>query len=129
MNEKIKFEGLSILKPEEVYSLIVGALEGGSNYWYQIDTDIDPFTKDMKKDEVYVDRFLIAIQEGHPIVISDVETDEKLGELTSGSWAKAEQLMGKSHRRHLGDVINGNDDATTADVFFQLAVMGEVVYG
>ena len=52
-----------------------------------------------------------------------------LGTLTAESWAKGEKLMSEQQREHLGDILAGNDDATTADVFLQFALMGELVYG
>lgn len=130
--DKYKIEGLTLISPYDVYNMLVSALEGGSNYWYFIgnkSTDrILNATPEMNG-EPTVDRFLMAIQRGTVVNIYDIESDEKLGTLTPESWAKAEKLLIEKHRSHLGDILKENDDATTADVFFQLAVMGEIVYG
>jgi hypothetical protein len=38
-------------------------------------------------------------------------------------------LMAEKEPRHFGDFMGENDDATTSDVFLQLCLFGEVVYG
>lgn len=125
---KLNIKGLNVLTADDVYNMLVGALEGGSNYWYLIDTEINKFVPELKG-EPYVDKLITAIQKGHPVKVVDVESEDFLGTLTADSWAKAEKLMIEKHRSHFADVVGGNDDATTADVFFQLAVMGELIYG
>lgn len=131
--DKFKIEGLQLITPYDVYNMIVGAIEGGSNYWYWIGSGsmdrVFESTNEMKG-EPTVDRLLMAIQSGIKVNIFDFEDRRtKLGTLTPESWAKAEKLMMENHKSHLGDILKENDDATTADVFFQLAVMGDVVYG
>jgi hypothetical protein len=39
------------------------------------------------------------------------------------------QLMADEYPKHFLDVIRGNDDAITADVFIQCCVFKEVIYG
>jgi hypothetical protein len=39
------------------------------------------------------------------------------------------QVMAEKYPRHFSDIVSGDDDATTADVFVQCCVLGEVVYG
>lgn len=39
------------------------------------------------------------------------------------------RLFADNHRRHFNDWVEENDDAITADVFMQLVILGEVVYG
>lgn len=39
------------------------------------------------------------------------------------------QVMAETEPRHFADLVDGNDDATTADVFIQCCVLREVVYG
>ena len=130
--DKYKIEGLTVLTAYDVYNMLVGALEGGSNYWYLFGSKtmdrVLEATKEMKG-EPTVDRILMAVQRGTLVNVYDCENDEKLGTLTPESWAKAEKLMMQKHRSHFGDILQENDDATTADVFFQLAVIGELTYG
>lgn len=42
-----------------------------------------------------------------------------------GGW----HLMQTLHPQHFADVIAGNDDAATGDVYLQLCVFGQVIYG
>lgn len=71
-----------------------------------------------------------AIDKGLRVAVRDLEdSNTVLGFLDANSWWKAEELMLLQYRKDFGDILSGNDDAITADVFFQLAVMGEVVYG
>jgi hypothetical protein len=129
---KFNIQGLTILTPYDVYNMLVSALEGGSNYWYWFgDKTMDRVfaaTEDMKG-EPTVDRILMAVQRGALVNVFDCESMEKLGTLTPESWAKAEMLMLKNHRSHFADILKENDDATTADIYFQYAVMGNLIYG
>jgi len=130
---KYNIRGLTVLTEDDVENMMVGAWEGGSNYWAHVGSKmmnkIYAKTEDMN-DEPTVNRVLMAVQRGLPVKVRDADNpSEVLGTLTPKSWAKAEKLMVKNHRRHFADIIGENDDATTADVFFQLAVLGDVVYG
>src|SRR5579859_6723064 len=122
---KLKIEGLTVLTAEDVYNMLVGAFEGGSNYWYMLKRNavnaIKGNTQDMQG-EPLVDRLLTSIQRGAVIEVHDCENDDLLGTLTAESWAKGEKLMSEQQREHLGDILAGNDDATTADVFLQFAL-------
>ena len=132
--DKYKIEGLKVLEPYDVYSLIVSAWEGGSSYWAHVsDGMMDQIlakTEDMGEDEPTVNRVIMAIQRGLPVKVRDAEEPENvLGILTPESWAKGEALMLKNQRRHFADILSENDDAITADIFFQFCLMGELVYG
>jgi hypothetical protein len=37
--------------------------------------------------------------------------------------------MKKEYPYHYADLVEGNDDAETGDVWLQLAVFGELIYG
>lgn len=49
--------------------------------------------------------------------------------LDLGSIASGLAVMQRDYPRHFADLVSGDDDATTADVFVQCCVLGEVVYG
>ena len=51
----------------------------------------------------------------HPITIADVQ--------------KGLELMRDQYPRHYADLVEENDDAITGDVWLQLAVFGELIYG
>lgn len=126
-------KNLKVLTPDQIETLMVSALEGGSNYWYDIQKKscdaIRNATTEMKG-QPFVMRMIAAIEKGVAVEIHDIEDESTLlGTLTAESWAKGEDLMIQTAVQHFADAVAGNDDATTGDVFFQLALMGEVVYG
>lgn len=111
-----------------VESLLVSALEGGSNYWYWL-----PDLKMVKHkgEPLSTAIFREVWRNGKKVPVSDVENQKRiLGHLTRESMERAFVLMGQGgYRRHLSDFLNDNADSTTGDVWFQFSVMGEVVYG
>ena len=140
--DQAKQKELVILTKEDVYNQVVAAMEGGSNYWYDIGAKSYERVKAVTPDAIpFVDRLMIALDKGVHVNIFDINEPvsevidgektyrKKLGTLTEFSWAKAEKLMFQHHKHHLGDILREDYDATTGDVFFQLAVMGELVFG
>lgn len=106
----------------EIESLIISAIEGGSNYWYRIENSTrgDYLKTAMGKSGLIISDYI-----GND---GDEKTMRK-GRLNNKSIHKALQLMASKHPRHFGDLLSDNADSTTADVFLQLAVLGEVIYG
>lgn len=110
------------------------ALEGGSNYWYFIG-DIN--RKYFKKGDTLVDNLTRSFMadKNYKLPIYDIESaDEfedmdKLGDVTYDSMAKAFNIMSKDYPIQLSNILSGNYDADDSDIWFQLATMGEVVYG
>jgi len=113
--------------------MLVGALEGGSNYWYYISNGAVKAIDEVVKPETPTPlaiKMWAAIKAGKQIPIRDAEDhSEKLGYISLSSIEKGEQIMAEKYPEHFMDIVNENDDASTADVWFQLAVMGELVYG
>jgi len=64
----------------------------------------------------------------HKISIMDEYSDDVF-DLTYASMCKAMELMAKEYPHHMNDLLSENDDAITADVFLQLALFGDVIYG
>ena len=81
--------------------------------------------------------FLDKIYQGSSIKVYDREsvdpdllTDgDLLGVLSMESIKKALRLMNEDYPRHYKDMVEEQGDAITGDIFFQLCVMGEVVFG
>jgi len=122
------------IKDETQENLIVGALEGGSNYWYYLGEEacniIDEKCPAEKKDEPFSIRFWEAIKAGAVIPIHDAEDeDTKIGEISLESIQKGWDLLKTKQLRHFADILSENDDADTADVWFQFCSLGELVYG
>jgi len=115
---------------------LVSALEGGSNYWYHMPgykSKIDKWfpLKDGEKrppSSVCIIESVITYGEVYPVC--DIETGDLLGELSKANILRGIPLW-FDHTMKLDDsiVFDAGMDASDADVFFQLIVMGEVVYG
>lgn len=122
--------------PEQrISNLLCNAFEGGSNYWYMIDRKIKPKKADLfrsSEDHIYP-HLDYPLSKGGGLVISTTEDDEIAGKsewtLDLESIAKGCKLMAEKHSRHFGDWMSENDDSTTGDVFLQLCLFGEVIYG
>lgn len=130
----MKTKTLSItVKPQITYdhfeSVMVGALEGGSNYWYFLnEIDLSKREKDQPYSEYLSQRLFN--DPFYKLNIYDAENpDELLGTVTQKSMLNAFKLAFEKYPNHYHDLMEGQDDCDTADVFFQLAVMGEVVFG
>lgn len=109
---------------EQVWSdLIVGALEGGSNYWYKI--------LNHNKTEVGAE-YLSQIFEkpGAWLLIKDnAEQLDKPKKVTSQDLEEAWDLLKKDYDWIFARICQGQDDANDADIFFQLAVFRKVIFG
>lgn len=115
---------------ENVKDLLTTALEGGSNYWYIFDcTEVRKATEPMKGQPL-VDRIWHYVwEQGNSLVFNDNETDEPLGSLSYESLKNAVKLLVETQPKHYANILKEDWDAETGDVFFQLTIMGEVVYG
>jgi len=112
-------------KKQMIEDLLVTALEGGSNYWYYLPNELPK-----QEGKSYIDAMLAFLEEGGSIQVNDWEDEEeKLGELTWESAMKAFELMHEVQPHNYAALIEDNWDANDADVWFQLAVMGEVTFG
>jgi len=114
---------------EKIQDLITTAIEGGCHYWAQFE-----FPENWK--EKYKDYSHIPFMDGE-IKVYDVETGELLGYLNRATMQVGLQLMADQKdmkgkvipARHFKALATDSEDAETADVFLQLSVLGEIVYG
>jgi len=108
-------------------NLLVPAFEGGSNYWYKI--------LQHNKKEIPECKFvseLLSFEQGK-MLISDSENQIP----ESGKWITNHDVVNAwnkfttdhEYREHYGDLLKGNEDAITGDVFLQLVVFDKVIYG
>ena len=132
-----------IVSKKRQLDLLIGALEGGSNYWYFLpDLSMCPGEGEAKTKEVQEDslgkewskyavmRIWEALHQGAKIPINDNEDrEELLGYLTLESLDTSLSLMIEKYPWHFANIIKEDDDCETADVFLQLAVLGDIVYG
>jgi hypothetical protein len=129
MSDYIEVKAKVRIPNEKIQDLIITAIEGACRYWASY-----KFPTDWK--EKYGSYEQIPFKDGN-IEVYDVETDELLGHLNRASIKVGLQLMadckdmkGKQiPARHFNNLATDNEDAETADVFLQLCVMSEIVYG
>jgi hypothetical protein len=117
-----------MISKERQLDLLVGALEGGSNYWYELgDLSVLP---ESGKSKPIAERIFDYAQEGGEIEIFDIEnSDEKVGVISKATMDGAiEKMLGAEYEWAVGDILSEDDDADTADIWFQFVVMGEVVF-
>lgn len=132
------------IEPGRAYDLLVSALEGGSNYWYMLESIKEPapgatshykdtlWDKDRAgaKGPGYLHTIEIPFQDGGALIFSDMEGDEtKRYTLDYPAIVRGLEIMAEKYPRHWADFVGENDDATTGDVFLQCALFGDVIYG
>jgi len=123
---------------EQFESLLTSGLEGGCNHWLTGNSnDIREESKKFYNKELNVQNQIML---GGSLNCYDLEMpDSFLGTLTLDKVKKAlkamsegKDLKGKENKHlkwHFKNFINENDDAETADVVIQIAVMEEIVFG
>lgn len=120
MKVKIKFSD------EDIVDALVGALEGGSNYWYYL-PDTDMVAK--IEDKSFTEAIIIAALNGAVIPVNDLEMQEDepefLGNISKENIERGLKLYIEDGR----EFDPGEMDADDSDVLFQFVVMGEIVYG
>lgn len=126
---------------QRMRDLLTSAFEGGSNYWYTIDTDATVFAPGLKYEDFREDGCctdpsqyhhplqLIPFMQGCALCVLDKEEDEKVYWLGRNQLLAGLQIMAEKYTRHFSDMVSENDDAITGDVYLQCCLFGEVVYG
>lgn len=114
----------------DIADLLVSALEGGSNYWIRDIKVKKAVRRDFKYDteERVNHTYEAPLNPGGNIRIQTFDSTRYyfLDELIIEQGLKR---MAEKHPDHMNDFINENADAATADVFVQLCIFGEVIYG
>ena len=119
-----------------VRDLLVGAVEGGCNYWGAFREDPN-FTKSVTEAEqaAYVERvggkYLARYDIEHPsycLRVLDYEGGTTYN-VTFESFVNGLSIMANRFPHHFKNVVTENHDAETSDVFVQCAVFGKIVFG
>lgn len=116
-----------------VVTLLCSGLEGGSNYWLRIDGYRAPETVKAVAGPILslgetIFRHIDYPLTGGAVECLDMESGEQLV-LDREAIERGARLMVEKETRHWGMVLSERDDATQGDVFVQLCLLGEVVYG
>ena len=131
MEQELKIElGLPLERLEDIF---VGALEGGSNYWYWMDEDAVTAIRSAvpKSEDPYLSTATFkAVMRGVSVPIRDYENQhEVLGHISMDTMPARLAKCGKESPHLIMEVLNENDDASTADAIFQYLTMGEIIFG
>jgi hypothetical protein len=125
---------------QQVSDLLITALEGGSNYWYQIIDSTEPnwgLLDSYKADEhVHITDYPLNPMGNIKLrsIVDGIEGDEVNGktewDVNLGTIKRGLQIMATKYPKHFADAVSEqNMDAWTADVFLQCVCFGEIVYG
>lgn len=113
-------------------NVFVTALEGGSNYWYEIKDYTLEIIRSVEPDgPLSVSTWQAIANHGVEVDVYDIENDEILGTLTYDSIKDRLQLINDEGQALacMMNLIMEEYDASDADAVFQYLVMGEVVFG
>ena len=113
------------ISDERISNLLCSALEGGSNYWYNLVEYINPNNVECQHKHLE-----LPLIEGCGIMIGDIEDDEEAPILLNReAMQKGLKIMGEKYAWHLKAFLEENDDAETGDVFLQCSLFGSIVFG
>jgi hypothetical protein len=129
--EKIESRKTKKISKENIIDIFVTALEGGSNYWYYIPT-IPNGVRDIMDETGMATSEAIGqyVLKGGYVQINDAEDEEEvLGNVDMDGLLDAIQKVKTEFPDVYNNIIDEEYDADDADIFFQIAVMGEIVFG
>lgn len=118
------------ISPELVADLMITAFEGGSNYWLAGWSLRSAKTETRRGQPWYADPHLY--EDDFTIDLTLSEEDGSLGEKRIVELENVQIGINKMATNSTGffaDMVNGNWDAETADVFLQYVALGEIIYG
>jgi hypothetical protein len=143
MTNEFKIAAIHCGYAQDIYDLLDSALFGGSNYWYWL-PDMhqketldwyNSLSEEQKKENKFGDNtcelgfFRMLCDHSFGWEVTDSESEDHLGYFNYFAMLRGLKLMAEEYPRHWENFKNECWDAETADVFFQLAVMGEIVFG
>lgn len=127
---------------QNIGDLLCSAFEGGSNYWYRIEELHAPISyeynsgEDLGKQPGYYKQIDFPLNPGGYAIISDYNGLDQGGKMRKerldlDSIQRGLEAFANSstYAHHWRDFISEDTDATTADVFLQFCLFGDVVYG
>lgn len=125
------------INTSDIIDLICTGAEGGMcNTWVRgldselpEDADLSEIPEDMRDYPSYYAAFV----EGGVIVfdVEDLDNEDNNVEvrLDKAAIEKALQAMATKYPGHFADFMDDNSDAITGDVFLQMAVYGDIIFG
>lgn len=127
---------------ERVVNCIIGAIENGYSPWMHafVHTDTPATVAALAESKDPADPMIWYAREtfwragGQAQITFDREDDDEGdggGTMSIGyvDFVRGLSLMASKAPRHFADLVAENDDAVTHDVFMQMVVLGDIVYG
>lgn len=117
------------LTEEDLSDILCSCIEGGSNYWAQIQNygkDWEEVEKTLPEGHTIEDHIMAMWNKGYDLVILDVEEDE-LHYIPFTRFIDAIQSVINDGTWETGDIWDV--DGYVGDCIMQYATFGEVVYG
>ena len=109
--------------------LLCSAFEGGSNYWCRIKKINAPPGAKMEYPHLEAPfkggEILVDAQGEH----NNSARLDKCWVLNKKALTSGWELMKNKYARHYADAATGDADATTGDVYLQLCLFGEIIFG
>lgn len=116
-------------KDQDISDLLGGAFEGGSSYWCAIEGQNVPKNKQRDRSGVELSHYSQDIpMMGGSVDIQDT-TDGKRHSITKKMLLEGLSTMAQEQPQHFSDFVTEDYDANTSDVFLQLCLFGQVIYG
>lgn len=119
------------IEDRRVADLLCCAFEGGVDYWCTITDYIEPPLPAVSawgEDEIY--KHIDYPLSGGAVICRETETEGASDlRLDRAALERGLYLLANEAPRHWHDFVNENEDAATGDVFVQLCLLGEIVYG
>lgn len=125
MSFKVRTE--TVIAEQRIADVLVGAFEGGSNYWVEAADIVIPGEGNGATSSQVEDWGRRVAASLYGVVI--VHADNECYQLDRAAILRGLEAMALKYPKDLNDIVNENDDAETSDKLLQLSLFGELVYG
>lgn len=117
------------LTEEDISDILCACIEGGSNYWCQIQNygkEWDSVEKTLPKGHTIEDHIMALWQHGYSLSVLDMEEDE-IYDVSFEDFIQGIQCVIDDGTWETDDICDV--DGCVGDCIMQYAVFGEVIYG
>lgn len=130
------------IKLIDIADLLCGALEGGSNYWYEIEDKTEPTKwiidqpiifstkEEAEKNNKHYLHFY-PLNPGGSLVFTTLDDEKRKKKehiLNLQNIQIGLQQMAVLYPKHFADFQSNNYDGITSDVFLQMCLFGKIIY-
>jgi len=120
---------IDVFSVNDILELLTGAWEGGSNYWIESVEMKGSYDLEQRPNKYYPS-YALAPFIGGKLAIHLTESDGgEVHNLTEKKIRNGIKLIREKHPKHYANWVGQDDDAETSDVFLQLCLFKEVIFG